>query len=96
MLAPNEVLSSVGDFISRQVAEVIVINSVCVVGPTQQRYILTRRVATAATQITIRGILRHGKLKTAISTIQQCSQSTSPACHLETMLRALATTATPF
>jgi hypothetical protein len=38
VLAPNEVLSSVGDFISRQVAELIVINSVCVVGPTQQRY----------------------------------------------------------
>jgi hypothetical protein len=38
VLAPNEVLSSVGDFISRQVAELIVINSVCVVGPTQQRF----------------------------------------------------------
>ena len=63
MLAPNEVLSSVGDFISRQVAELIVINSVCVVGPTQQRYTLKRRVATATTLITIRGIPRHGKLK---------------------------------
>jgi hypothetical protein len=28
-----------------------------------KRYTLTRRVATATTQITIRGILRHGKLK---------------------------------
>ena len=29
-----------------------------------KRYTLTRRVATATTQITIRGIPRHGKLKT--------------------------------
>jgi uncharacterized protein (UPF0218 family) len=49
VLAPNEVLSSVGDLISRQVAELIAINSVCVVGPTQQRYTLKRRVATATT-----------------------------------------------
>ena len=63
MLAPNEVLSSVGDFISRQVAELIVINSVCVVGPTQQRYTLTHRVTTATTRITIRVIPRHGKSK---------------------------------
>ena len=28
-----------------------------------KRYTLTRRVATATTQITIRGIPRHGKLK---------------------------------
>jgi hypothetical protein len=28
-----------------------------------KRYTLTHRVATATTQITIRGILRHGKLK---------------------------------
>ena len=38
MLAPNEVLSSVRDLMSRQIAELIVINSVCVVGPTQQRF----------------------------------------------------------
>ena len=65
MLAPNEVLSSVRDLISRQVAELIVINSVCVVGPTQQRYTLTLRVSTASTQFTIREIPRHGKLKSS-------------------------------
>jgi hypothetical protein len=31
-----------------------------------KRYTLTHRIATATTQITIRGIQRHGKLKTAI------------------------------
>jgi hypothetical protein len=50
---------------SRQIAELIVINSVCVVGPTQQRYTLKRRVATATTQITIRAIPRHGKSKSS-------------------------------
>ena len=30
-----------------------------------KRYTLTRRVATATTQITIRGIPRHGKLKSS-------------------------------
>ena len=34
-----------------------------------KRYTLTRRVATATTQITIRGIPRHGKLKTAHSSL---------------------------
>ena len=34
-----------------------------------KRYTLTDRVATATTQITIRGILRHGKLKSSDFTL---------------------------
>jgi len=43
----------------------MLINSVCVVGPTQQRNTLTYRVAIATSRITARGILRHGNLKSS-------------------------------
>ena len=58
-------LSSVGILISRQVAKLMLINSACVVGPTQQRNTLTYRVAIATSRITARGILRHGKWKSS-------------------------------
>ena len=46
-----------------------------------KRYTLTRRVATATTQITIRGILRHGKSKTVIVRLHPLHGTPKP-CRL--------------